>query len=179
MTVDAQGRPIIATYWRADGSAVPQFHLVWHDGSRWRTSQVGTRTLPFKLSGGRDQAHSRLASSRDRGNRWRGARRLSRRTAGSGHLGRDVQRRCPSGLASESTVEHASRAVGTHARSSCLATGSEVVPFRPARRPGRWGVPGERFTATGDCSRVVALTARVLNRLFGDDPLFFPPPDIS
>ena len=52
MAVDASGRPLIATYWRADGSEVPQFQLVWHDGSRWRASQVGSRTQPFRLSGG-------------------------------------------------------------------------------------------------------------------------------
>jgi hypothetical protein len=52
MTVDAAGHPIIATYWRADGSEVPQFQLVWHDGSRWRASQINARTQPFRLSGG-------------------------------------------------------------------------------------------------------------------------------
>lgn len=50
--VDAQGRPLIATYWRPDGTEVPQFHLVWHDGATWRTSRVGSRTQPFRLSGG-------------------------------------------------------------------------------------------------------------------------------
>jgi hypothetical protein len=52
MAVDASGRPLIATYWRADGSEVPQFQLVWHDGSRWHASQVGSRTQSFRLSGG-------------------------------------------------------------------------------------------------------------------------------
>lgn len=52
MAVDAAGRPMIATYWRPDGSDVPQFQLVWHDGSKWRTNQVGSRTQPFRLSGG-------------------------------------------------------------------------------------------------------------------------------
>jgi hypothetical protein len=52
MTVDPAGRPMIATYWRADGSDVPQFQLVWHDGSRWRASQIGMRSQPFRLSGG-------------------------------------------------------------------------------------------------------------------------------
>lgn len=52
MTVDARGRPLIATYWRPQGTDIPQFHLVWHDGSQWRTSQIGNRTLPFRLSGG-------------------------------------------------------------------------------------------------------------------------------
>jgi BNR repeat-containing family member len=52
MTVDAAGRPMIATYWRSSGSDVPQFQLVWHDGTRWHASQVGARTTPFRLSGG-------------------------------------------------------------------------------------------------------------------------------
>lgn len=52
MTVSASGRPLIATYWRPDGSDVPQLQLVWRDAARWRVSQVGTRTEPFRLSGG-------------------------------------------------------------------------------------------------------------------------------
>jgi hypothetical protein len=52
MAVDGRGHPLIATYWRAQGSGVPQFRLVWHDGGRWRTTEVGHRTLPFRLSGG-------------------------------------------------------------------------------------------------------------------------------
>ena len=52
MTVNVAGRPMIATYWRAAGSEVPQFQLVWHDGARWHASQVGARTTPFRLSGG-------------------------------------------------------------------------------------------------------------------------------
>jgi hypothetical protein len=52
MAVDGAGRPMIATYWRPAGTDVPQFHLVWHDGGRWRTSQVGRRRLAFRLSGG-------------------------------------------------------------------------------------------------------------------------------
>jgi hypothetical protein len=52
MTVDARGRPLIATYWRPAGTDVPQFQLVWHDGARWHASQVGARTRPFRLSGG-------------------------------------------------------------------------------------------------------------------------------
>jgi hypothetical protein len=52
MTVDAAGHPMVVTYWRPEGTEVPQFHLVWFDGSQWHTSQVGERTLPFRLSGG-------------------------------------------------------------------------------------------------------------------------------
>lgn len=52
MTVDEAGRPLIATYWRPTGTEVPQYHLVWRDASGWRTSQVGERRTPFRLSGG-------------------------------------------------------------------------------------------------------------------------------
>ncbi|MHC4302236.1 MAG: BNR repeat-containing protein [Planctomycetota bacterium] len=52
MTVDSRGRPIVATYWRPEGTTVPQYHLVYHDGSEWRTAQVGSRTTAFSLSGG-------------------------------------------------------------------------------------------------------------------------------
>ncbi|MEO6526466.1 MAG: BNR repeat-containing protein [Gemmatimonadaceae bacterium] len=52
MAVDDAGHPLIATYWRPSGSEVPQFQLVWYDGSSWRASQIGARTRPFRLSGG-------------------------------------------------------------------------------------------------------------------------------
>ncbi|MBW3635641.1 MAG: BNR repeat-containing protein [Armatimonadetes bacterium] len=52
MTVDAQNRPLIATYWRPQGTDVPQYQLVWHDGQKWRQSQVGERKTAFRLSGG-------------------------------------------------------------------------------------------------------------------------------
>lgn len=52
MTVDGAGRPIIATYWRAQDSDVPQYQLVWHDGTKWRQTPVSGRTLAFRLSGG-------------------------------------------------------------------------------------------------------------------------------
>ncbi|HEX8237503.1 MAG TPA: BNR repeat-containing protein [Abditibacteriaceae bacterium] len=52
MTVDARDRPLIVSYWRAQDSEVPQYRLVWHDGQKWQASQVGNRTLGFRLSGG-------------------------------------------------------------------------------------------------------------------------------
>jgi hypothetical protein len=51
MTVDPGGKPVIATYWRPEGTTVPQYHLVYHDGSEWHTAQVGSRTTAFSLSG--------------------------------------------------------------------------------------------------------------------------------
>lgn len=52
MTVDPRGRPIIATYFRPEGSDVPQLQLVWRDRDGWRASQVAARREPFRLSGG-------------------------------------------------------------------------------------------------------------------------------
>ena len=52
MTADADGNPYIATYWRDADSEVPQYRLVWHDGSGWHAEQVGERKSPFTLSGG-------------------------------------------------------------------------------------------------------------------------------
>ncbi len=52
MATDSQGRPYIATYWRPEGTEVPQLHMVFHDGTEWHVTQVGERTEAFTLSGG-------------------------------------------------------------------------------------------------------------------------------
>lgn len=52
MAANADGRPVIATYWREQGDSVPQFRIVEHDGIRWKMQQVGNRTTPFSLAGG-------------------------------------------------------------------------------------------------------------------------------
>jgi hypothetical protein len=51
MCADADGRPYIATYFRPPGQVIPQYHIIYHDGERWRASQVTRRTTPFSLSG--------------------------------------------------------------------------------------------------------------------------------
>jgi hypothetical protein len=51
IAADAAGHPYIATYYREAGSTVPQFHVVYHDGAAWRSSQIGNRTTPFSLAG--------------------------------------------------------------------------------------------------------------------------------
>lgn len=60
---DGRGRPCIATYWRPVDSKVPQYHLIYHDGATWQTSQIGQRTTAFSLSGG---GTKRLSMSRPR-----------------------------------------------------------------------------------------------------------------
>ncbi len=52
MSADDNGNPYIATYWRDSTSTVPQYRLVWHDGSRWHSRQVGERHQAFSLKGG-------------------------------------------------------------------------------------------------------------------------------
>lgn len=45
------GKPVLVNYWTPEGSDVPQFHLVRHDGTAWRVQQVTQRTTPFALGG--------------------------------------------------------------------------------------------------------------------------------
>ncbi len=51
MCADAEGRPYIATFWRPEGTDIPNYQLVYHDGREWHTTQVTTRTTPFRLGG--------------------------------------------------------------------------------------------------------------------------------
>ncbi|RDV13488.1 neuraminidase [Pontibacter diazotrophicus] len=51
MGADAKGNPFIATYWREAGSDIPQYHLVYHNGSAWDALQLDFRKTPFSLSG--------------------------------------------------------------------------------------------------------------------------------
>lgn len=52
MTTDGDCHPVIATYWRDEGSQVPQYRAVWFDGQEWKCSMVGERKSAFSLSGG-------------------------------------------------------------------------------------------------------------------------------
>lgn len=52
MSTDAKGNPYIATYWRDTDSNIPQYRIVWHDGTSWQQRQVTQRTSPFSLKGG-------------------------------------------------------------------------------------------------------------------------------
>ncbi len=52
MAADAQGRPYIVNYWKPEGSEIPQYHLVYHDGRQWQVSQVGQLSEEFDLKGG-------------------------------------------------------------------------------------------------------------------------------
>jgi hypothetical protein len=51
MCADAQGRPFIASYWRTNSEALPQYFLVWHNGQQWTSMQVSDRKTGFSLRG--------------------------------------------------------------------------------------------------------------------------------
>jgi hypothetical protein len=52
ITADAAGHPYIATYFRKEGQSVPQYEVIYNDGTTWKSSQVGERKTPFSLAGG-------------------------------------------------------------------------------------------------------------------------------
>ena len=52
MCADSEGRPYIATYFRPEGTSIPQYHLIYHNGEEWQTQQISKRLTPFSLSGG-------------------------------------------------------------------------------------------------------------------------------
>lgn len=56
MAADAQGRPYIATYWRAPGSDVPQYRVLYARDGSWRRLDLDFRKTPFSLSGGGTKA---------------------------------------------------------------------------------------------------------------------------
>lgn len=52
MIADRKGHPYIVTYWREQDSDVPQYHLIYNDGERWRCRVLGKLSEPFRLAGG-------------------------------------------------------------------------------------------------------------------------------
>lgn len=52
MSADAQGRPYIATYWRDEGSRVPQYRIVYLAEKGWSVATLDFRKTPFTLGGG-------------------------------------------------------------------------------------------------------------------------------
>jgi len=52
MATDAQGNPFIASYWRPQGTLVPQYHIVYHINGKWQLRNLNFRTQAFTLSGG-------------------------------------------------------------------------------------------------------------------------------
>jgi hypothetical protein len=52
MSATEDDQPVIATYWREQGTTIPQFFIIWYDGKEWKHQQVSKRTVPFSLNGG-------------------------------------------------------------------------------------------------------------------------------
>lgn len=51
MVADANGRPYIATYYKAAGDAATQFHLIYQTDAGWKHSTMSQRKTDFSLSG--------------------------------------------------------------------------------------------------------------------------------
>ena len=51
MFADDEGHPYIATYWREEGSAIPQYHLVYKTNDGWKKEVLDFRETSFSLSG--------------------------------------------------------------------------------------------------------------------------------
>lgn len=52
MFADKKGNPFIATYWRPQGEAVPQYHVVYKTNGKWQLNSLKNRSTAFSLSGG-------------------------------------------------------------------------------------------------------------------------------
>lgn len=52
MCADADGNPYIASYWRNEGSTIPQYHIIYRKENKWETQNLGFRKTAFSLSGG-------------------------------------------------------------------------------------------------------------------------------
>lgn len=51
MSADAEGNPYIATYFKEADTDIPQYHVIYRDGSGWKTLNAGFRKTPFSLKG--------------------------------------------------------------------------------------------------------------------------------
>jgi rhamnogalacturonyl hydrolase YesR len=51
ITAFSDGKPVIADYWTPEGSDIPQYHIVRHNGTSWVVSQVTERKQAFNLAG--------------------------------------------------------------------------------------------------------------------------------
>ncbi len=51
ITTDDNNQPFIASYWRIGKESVPQYHVVYLEGSKWKDINAGFRVTAFSLSG--------------------------------------------------------------------------------------------------------------------------------
>lgn len=51
MTAGKDGAPFIATYWRDQGTEIPQYRIVYREKGKWEMLNLNFRKMPFSLSG--------------------------------------------------------------------------------------------------------------------------------
>jgi hypothetical protein len=51
MTTDKEGKPFIATYFKAPDDSCTQFYVIYQENGRWTTTKASHRTLDFELGG--------------------------------------------------------------------------------------------------------------------------------
>ncbi len=51
MTTDKKGNPFIVSYWKPQGSVIPQFQIVYLSKNKWHHEDLEFRKTPFSLSG--------------------------------------------------------------------------------------------------------------------------------
>ena len=135
--VDRDGRPVDRDVLARRGSEVPQLRLVWHDGTRWRASQVGERTLAFRLSGG---GTKRIPLSRPQvlvGRAGDVIRRLPRPGARWRRHGRPERRPRARALDASRASGHPPSGSGSRRTTSTGGVARAAVAVRAAGRPGR------------------------------------------
>ncbi|MFD1257311.1 BNR repeat-containing protein [Mucilaginibacter terrae] len=74
MIADMRGNPYIASYWRDSAQSVPQYHLIYHNGSTWNVKNLGFRKTVFSLSGG---GTKRIPISRPQIIAWKNGRKMA------------------------------------------------------------------------------------------------------
>lgn len=74
MFADRESRPYIATYWREEGSTIPQYQLVYKGKDGWQKETISARKTPFTLSGA---GTKRIPVSRPQIVAWQSGSRLS------------------------------------------------------------------------------------------------------
>lgn len=51
MYADAKGRVFIVSYWNSQPGGIPQYHIVFNDGKKWKVNDLSFRKTAFSLSG--------------------------------------------------------------------------------------------------------------------------------
>ncbi len=51
MCTDTMGYPYISSYWTLKGNQIPQYYVIYYNGSAWKIKQVSQRSSPNVLSG--------------------------------------------------------------------------------------------------------------------------------